>query len=127
ASDYAFRRIVGVELLPALEQIAQENLRGYVSESQKCFALESLCADATTFPLPDVALVLYLFNPFPESGLRRVIASLEHSLRANPRPVYVLYPNPLLEHGLADSGLLRKVSGTHQYSVFAARTCNGEG
>lgn len=127
ASDYAFRRIVGVELLPALERIAQENLRGYVNESQKCFALESVCADATTFPLPDVPLILYLFNPFPESGLRRVIASLEQSLRANPRPVYVLYHNPLLEHVLAESGLLRKLSGTHQYSVFAARTCNGEG
>ena len=40
ASDYPFRRIVGVELLPALHQAAQENLGKYRSESQKCFALE---------------------------------------------------------------------------------------
>ncbi len=68
AADYPFRRIVGVELLPALHQIAQENLRQYKSESQKCFGLEAVCADATDFPFPDGPLVIYLFNPFPEVG-----------------------------------------------------------
>src|SRR5271166_837033 len=52
ASDYPFRRIVGVELLPALHRAAQENLSKYHSESQKCFALESICADATEFVFP---------------------------------------------------------------------------
>ena len=122
ASDYPFRRIVGVELLPALDRIAQENLRGYRNESQKCFALQSLCADATAFPFPDVPLVVYLFNPFPESGLRRMAASFDQSLRAIPRPAYVLYHNPLLEHVLIEIGSLCKVGKRHQYSVFASRT-----
>jgi len=39
ASEYPFRRIVGVELLPALHQVAQENLARYKSESP-----EVLCA-----------------------------------------------------------------------------------
>src|SRR5207302_10557619 len=77
ASEYPFRRIVGVELLPALHQAAQENLSKYRSESQKCFALESVCADATEFPFPAEPMVLFLFNPFPEAGLKRVIANLE--------------------------------------------------
>lgn len=123
ASDYPFRRIVGVELLPALHRITQENLAHYKSESQKCFALESICADATRFAFPDGPLVIYLFNPFPESGLRRVIANLEQSLRHDrqpyaPRCVYVLYHNPLLEPALAASPCLRKIGGTHQYSLF---------
>jgi SAM-dependent methyltransferase len=119
ASDYPFRRIVGVELLPSLHKIAQENLRLYKSESQKCFALESICADATDFPLPQDPLVIFLFNPFPESGMRKVVSNLEQSLRAHPRPVYVLYHNPLLEHTLSERGPLRKIAGTHQYSLFA--------
>jgi SAM-dependent methyltransferase len=122
ASDYPFRRIMGVELLPALDEIAQENLRAYQNQSQKCFALESVCADATAFPFPKVPLVVYLFNPFPKSGLRRVVARLEQSLGANPRPAYVLYHNPLLEHVLIENDSLCKVGGTYQYSVFAART-----
>ena len=120
ASDYPFRRIIGVELLPSLQGIAQENLRLYKSESQKCFALESICVDATEFLFPPDPLVIFLFNPFPESGMRRVVANLEQSLRAHPRPAYILYHNPLLEHTLNESKLLRKVAGAQQYSLFAA-------
>jgi SAM-dependent methyltransferase len=118
ASDYPFRRIIGVELLPSLHQIALENLRQYKSESQKCFALESICADATAFPLPADPLVIFLFNPFPESGMRQVVANLEQSLREHPRAVFVLYHNPLLEHTLTESWRLRKIAGEQQYSVY---------
>jgi len=120
ASDYPFRRIVGVELLPALHQAALENLRKYRSESQKCFALESICADATEFPLPAEQIVLYLFNPFPEAGLRRTIANLRQSLREHPRTVYVLYHNPLLEHVVGESAELQKLHATHQYALYRA-------
>ena len=118
ASDYPFRRILGVELLPALHQIAQENLCQYKSQSQKCFALESICADATIFPLPADPLVIFLFNPFPESGMQQVVANLEQSLREHPRPVFVLYHNPLLEHTLSESKKLRRIAGAQQYSIF---------
>jgi len=118
ASDYPFRRIIGVELLPSLHEIAVQNLLQYKSESQKCFALESICADATEFPLPSDPLVLFLFNPFPESGMRRVVSNLEVSLRVNPRPVYVLYHNPLLEHTLSENSRLKKIAGAQQYSLF---------
>ena len=121
ASDYPFRRIVGVELLPSLHQIAQQNLLQYQSESQKCFGLETICADATAFLFPDDPLVIYLFNPFPESGMRHVRLNLEQTLRARPRPVYVLYHNPLLEHVLIESAQLRKIASTHQYSMFSNR------
>ncbi len=120
ASDYPFRRIMGVELLPSLHRIAQQNLAQYHEAAQKCFAVESICADATTFALPDGPLVIYLFNPFQESGLRRALANLEKSLDANPRPAYVVYHNPLLESVVNEHGHLKRIGGTHQYSIFTA-------
>lgn len=120
ASDYPFRRIVGVELLPSLHQIALENLSKYKSGAQRCFAPECVCADATTFAMPEEPLVLYLFNPFPESGIRRTVESLKSSLRQRPRPAYVLYHNPQVEHVLAEETFLRKIADTYQYSIFAA-------
>jgi SAM-dependent methyltransferase len=119
ASDYSFQRIVGVELLPSLHRIAQENLQHYKSESQRCFALSSICADAVNFPLPENPLVIYLFSPFPEAGLREFLTNLARSLREQPRAVYVLYHNPQLEPVLLEGGILRKIAGTHQYSIFA--------
>jgi SAM-dependent methyltransferase len=119
ASDYPFRRIVGVELLPSLHGIAKENMKQYKSEAQKCFALETICADATAICLPDGPLVIYLFNPLPESGMRQFVSNLGRTLSACPRPVYLLYHNPLLEYVLSEGGFLRKISGTHQYSIFS--------
>jgi Predicted O-methyltransferase len=118
ASDYPFQRIIGVELLPSLHEIAQHNLKVYKSESQKCFALESVCADAATFPLPEVPLILYLFNPFPESVMRRVLSNLATSFQRRPRQVYVLYLNPELEHLLSQNARFEKIGGTHQYSIL---------
>jgi hypothetical protein len=121
ASDYPFRRIVGVELLPSLHRIALENLSKYHSEAQMCFALEAVCADAREFVFPAEPSVLYLFNPLPETGLREVMANLEASLRVHPRAVYVLYHNPLLEHVLSQSAAFEKVGGAQQYSIYASR------
>jgi len=120
ASDYPFRRILGVELLPSLHQIAQENLSRYKSDSQRCFHLESVCADATAFALPAEPLVLYLFNPFLEAGVRRTVENLKSSLQQHPRAAYVLYHNPQLEHVLAEEAFLTRITGTYQYSIFAA-------
>jgi SAM-dependent methyltransferase len=118
AADYPFRRIVGVELLPALHRVAQENLRKHTSAAQKCFALEAVCGDACEFEFPAEPTVLYLFNPLPEAGLATVIENLQRSLEAHPRKVFVLYHNPLLERLLAHCGWLRKTQGTHQHSVY---------
>lgn len=120
AADYPFRRILGVELLPALHQVAQENLNAYTSDSQQCFALEAVCGDAREFVFPAEPTVLYLFNPLPEAGLIEVMKNLDDSLRQCPRVVYLLYHNPLLEPVLASHPAFNKIGGTHQYSIFRA-------
>jgi len=127
AADYPFRRIIGVELLPELHRVAGENIRKYKSDSQKCFALESICADASVFAFPLEPLVVYLFNPLPEAGLVKLLVNLKHSLGQNPRPVFVLYHNPLLEHVLSASQMLNRLGSTHQYSIFGAVATRGTG
>jgi len=120
AADYPFRRVIGVELLPELHRTAQGNISRYKSDSQRCFAIESICADALNFVFPPEPMVIYLFNPLPQAGLTELLTNLERSLQQNPRPVFMLYHNPLLEHALLTRPWLRKVGGTHQYSIFAA-------
>jgi SAM-dependent methyltransferase len=118
ASDYPFRRIVGVELLPALNRVAQENLRNYKSETQKCFQVESICSDARTFHFPAEPVLLYLSNPLPQAGLVQVIENLERSLGEHPRQVCVLYHNPIHEDVLATQHWLKRSAGTHQFSLY---------
>ena len=119
AADYPFRRILGIELLPELHRAAKENIGKYKSDSQQCLAIESILGDACEFAFPPEPTVLYLFNPLPEPGLARMISNLEQSLREHPRPVFVLYHNPRLEHALTRNEVFKRIAGTHQYSIFA--------
>jgi SAM-dependent methyltransferase len=120
ATDYPFRRIVGIELLPGLHRVAQENIGKYQSPSQQCFAVESICGDARNFELPAEPTLLYLFSPLPEPAFVQFLANLEESLHDHPRPLVLIYHNPLLESLLLSSTVLKKISGTHQYSIYAA-------
>ncbi len=116
ASEYGFRRIVGVELLPELDRIARENVRALRKPNAE---IELVCMDASRFTFPAEPSVIFLFNPLTEKGLRALLANLERSLRQSPRPLYVAYANPILEPTFADCPLLAKLGGTHQYSLFA--------
>ncbi len=118
ASEYPFRKIVGVELIRDLHRATEENIRAYKSATQRCTQIEAVCADACDFPFPVEPLVLYLFNPLPEAGLKRLVANLEKSLAENPRALYVLYHNPLLERAIAERSTFKKVGGTEQYSIY---------
>jgi hypothetical protein len=120
ASEYPFRKIVGVELIAKLHRAAEENIRVYQAATQRCTQIEAVCADACEFVFPETPLVLYLFNPLPEAGLRRVIRNLEQSLEQSPRPVWIVYHNPAMDSVLAASRALVRVGGTEQYSVLTA-------
>jgi hypothetical protein len=118
ASEYPFRKIVGVELIAELHRSAEENIRAYNSPTQRCSQIEAICADAREFEFPEEPLVLYLFNPLPVRALSAVLERLEKSLAEAPRPVWVVYHNPLLEGAFRALGFLEKAGGTRQYSVY---------
>ena len=120
ASDYPFRRILGVELLPALHAVAEQNIVAYKSDSQLCFDLKSVCGDAHDFEFPAEPTLLYLFNPLPAYGLSVVLENLKRSLQKSPRAVYILYHNSEHEITLAECSYLQKAASTHQYVVYLA-------
>jgi SAM-dependent methyltransferase len=120
ASSYAFRRVIGVELLPELNTIALQNISRYRSDQQKCLSIESHARDARYFDFPAEPSVLYLFNPFPRHVWRKVLQNLNASLISHPRPLYVIYHNPVHEDILAEQTWLREVNRTHQFVLYEA-------
>lgn len=118
ASEYPFRRIVGVEILPELNRVAEENICAFKSPAQRCTEIESICADAREFALPEEPLVLYLFNPLPAAGLTRVLARLSTALQKTPQPVYVLYHNAILEDHLRGCRWLEGVESAQQFALY---------
>jgi SAM-dependent methyltransferase len=107
ASDFPFRRIVGVELSPALLETARRNVRVYRSPRQRCREFELVRADAAEWEAPTEDLVVYLFQPFPAEIMAATIGNLERSLDRHPRAVSIVYQNPLFRDAVMQSGRFR--------------------
>jgi SAM-dependent methyltransferase len=79
-----FRRVVGIEIVPALAASARRNLRRYPDR------WDVMEADAAAVPLPHDATVVYLFNPFGDDVLPLVLGRIRESLARDPRRLRVL-------------------------------------
>lgn len=122
ASEWPFRRVLGVEFTPELHAIARENLRRFRGESRRCTDVASVCADAAAFPLPPEPAVYYFFNPFRRDVMAAVLRNLKQSLAECPRDMVCIYHHPV-ERELWDRlGCLRRVVATDEYVIYRSRT-----
>ena len=118
ASEYPFRRVIGVEFSSELNAIATENIRRYPGVRRRCADVSSVCADASTWEFPTENTVLFLYNPFGERVLRRVLGNLRTSLARHPRDVYIIYSHPILAHLLDDSGFLQRIDAPIEGAIY---------
>lgn len=108
ASNYNFRRIIGVEFTRELHEQAMRNIRTLRNRSQRCSDLVAVCSDAAEFALPDDNCVLYFFHPFREEVMVRVLANIEESYRRRPRKLILVYYHPQLNSLLARCKVVHK-------------------
>ena len=117
ASEYPFKQIVGIELSPALFEIARDNVACARDLATQCRDVRLVRGDARRRRFPQGNLVVFLFNPFDGAALRTTLKRIAAS-RAARDAVYVLYHTPvhlgaLIECGgepvaaLADSVVMR--------------------
>ena len=114
ASLFPFRRIIGVELSSELNQKAEENLSRCVKSKQKCRDVTVLLADARDYEFPQDPLVIFLFNPFGERIMSRVVANLTRSFREHLREVLIVYWRPTQHSLLMQAGFLEQIQ-THEW------------
>jgi SAM-dependent methyltransferase len=91
AARRPFRQIVGVEISPALLEVAKENRAAYRGELA-CRDIRLVRADAATFALPRGDLVVYLYNPFRAEVLGPL---LDRLAAPRGRDVVLLYHTPV--------------------------------
>ncbi len=107
ASWLGAARASGIELLPDLAAIAEQNrqhsrLRGRDIVFRAANALDIALVDTT---------LLYMFHPFGEQVMERILARArrERIEAGATRPLRIIYVNPVCEDVLAASGWLRLV------------------
>src|SRR5688572_18625524 len=97
ASEFPFRRIVGVEIAPELHAIASRNVRRYRGR-QQCRDIHLLQLDALRYEPANEETVFFFNFPFREALMTRVIANIERSLLAHPRRAFLVFVNPETAH-----------------------------
>jgi SAM-dependent methyltransferase len=91
AARRPYRQIVGIEISPALLEVAKENRAAYRGDLA-CRDIRLVRADAATFAFPRGDVVVYLYNPFRAE----VLAPLLDRLAAvRNREVVLLYHTPV--------------------------------
>ena len=123
AAEYAFREVIGVELNPALAQVARQNLRrrlrkprpSWVSQvrgprekvlvpgvevarfwrpGRPTSRVRILEADALSVSIPDGPVVLFFFNSFEREMVRMWLDRLVAAAATRTQPIDVVYIHP---------------------------------
>jgi hypothetical protein len=88
AAVLPYSRVIGVELNSDLVRRGNDNINR-ARPRLRC-PTSLMCADATTFEVPDDVAVLYFANPFAGRVLRGVLTNINDSLRRTPRPMQIV-------------------------------------
>jgi SAM-dependent methyltransferase len=76
ASEFPFKKIVGLEFSAELHHVAEENIRRYHTETQKCRDIRSRNVEFASFSLPHEPVVLFFFDPCRGRLLAEVLARI---------------------------------------------------
>src|SRR5262249_37060190 len=111
---------IGVEFSTKLHQIAVENIDRYRKGTHSISDIESICVDATAYPIPDEKAVYYFFNPFNEVVMAKVLGNIQKSINEHPRTVYISYCNPI-HIGVFNQFAFDKIAAGDKFALFKSR------
>jgi Acetyltransferase (GNAT) domain len=112
ASRYPFRSIIGIEISPALCEIARENIKQYYSREKQCSEISVVRTGIDEFEYDGVAaadhVLVYIFNPCSGSVLAPAVEKLSR-LVAQGLSVTIIYLNPVWLEVLTNASWLKQI------------------
>ena len=90
AAKAGFRRVVGVDVVESLCDVARTNVATLGPLAARC---EIVACDALQYGFTDEN-VFFLNNPFDADFLAAMLDRIDASLAARPRPAWLVYANP---------------------------------
>jgi SAM-dependent methyltransferase len=93
AGRYPFQRVIGVDIVPELLEVAGKLLTDN-RDKLRCQTFELVRQDSAEFRVPDDVTVAYFYDPFRGSLFQSTLANLVASVERNPRRVRIIYLTP---------------------------------
>jgi SAM-dependent methyltransferase len=110
---YPFAHVDGLDISPAMVEIARRNLSRLGITKARLF-----CSDAEDFSELDQYTYLYLYHPFLEPVMQRVLDNACASLRRQPRRLTLVYKNPVCDALVREAGLRKVQDFSHSTDLI---------
>jgi len=107
ASDFGFKKMIGVEFSPNLAQLASDNLQKFFVQKGGKVNFEIVNIDASQYDIPPEADCFYFFNPFDAFIMDKVFKNIVESLETNPRKILIVYLNAVYKEVIEKYGFKR--------------------
>jgi len=95
ASQYRFKRVVGIEFSPQLCKEARKNFAIFKKKSKTFDQVEIIESDVVDYEIGDDENVFFLFNPFNGTVMNRLLRNLAISLEKKKRKIWLIYNHPV--------------------------------
>jgi Precorrin-6B methylase 2 len=103
ARYFSFKRVIGVELSEALNDIARSNVERN-RKRLKCTNIEIVTTDVLEYEIPLDMTIAYFYSPFTGDLFRSVIDRIESTLAHRPdSPLWIVLQRPV--YGMNDESL----------------------
>ena len=99
ASEYRFRKVIGIELNPDMTAIAHQNVAHWIQTHEADFTaprlapIEVLEQDALDYDFPATPTILFLFHPFEAPVLKQLLRRIETQFAKRPDTLDLIYVN----------------------------------
>jgi SAM-dependent methyltransferase len=103
ASRFEIKKVIGVEVDNDLYKIARQNVRKARGTKS---SVQIIHASAIDFDFR-IGTIYYLFDTYGASSLSTTLAKMKESLKEHPRPIRIVYVNPVHEAVLSKSNWLQ--------------------
>ncbi|PKO95946.1 MAG: hypothetical protein CVU14_11285 [Bacteroidetes bacterium HGW-Bacteroidetes-9] len=94
AKTFGFSEVRGIEFASELCEIARKNCSVFETNTGLNTPCRIIEADVTTYSINPDENVFFLFNPFDEEVLQKVISGISNSLKFRHRKVLIIYHFP---------------------------------
>ena len=95
AAEYGFKKVKGIEFSSNLATIADKNISKYKAKTKSNANFDIITIDAAEYKFNEIEDVFFLFNPFDEVILAKVLDNICESLKGNNRRVWMIYANAI--------------------------------
>jgi SAM-dependent methyltransferase len=124
AAEAGFGRVIGIEFAPVLHAAAQRNIETYQNQRPNTVKFENFCEDATTFNLPHCNSVLFFYNPFDDTVLKKVLLEIERNWNTYQRDLIIAYRNPVYASIFDAAKFLQPLSSDRSFRLYRTKAIN---